>query len=128
MNIRILIILAAGIFGLNSLPAQVDSTYKKRVLDKMEIQLLSSYYTQDGSNAAVTGGIGTEKLTDVTPTIVVSMPINDDDVLTVDLGISAYTSASSSNNEPTQAFSSSTKLATMKSIMSSFCTRRRDNL
>ena len=100
MNIRILIILAAGIFGLNSLPAQVDSTYKKRVLDKMEIQLLSSYYTQDGSNAAVTGGIGTEKLTDVTPTIVVSMPINDDDVLTVDLGISAYTSASSSNVNP----------------------------
>ncbi|MBQ4822602.1 DUF3570 domain-containing protein [Aquimarina sp. MMG016] len=59
-----------------------------------------SYYTQDGDNAAVTGGIGTEELTDITPTIVVSIPLNDDDVLAIDAGISAYTSASSSNVDP----------------------------
>ncbi|MBL0684161.1 DUF3570 domain-containing protein [Aquimarina mytili] len=59
-----------------------------------------SYYTQDGDNAAVTGGLGTEELTDLTPTIVVSVPLNDDDVLTIDAGISAYTSASSSNVNP----------------------------
>jgi len=99
MKLRIAIIVAGILIAWN-LSAQVDSIYKKRVLDKMEIELLSSYYTQDGSNAAVTGGIGTEKLTDVTPTIVVSMPMSDDDVLTVDLGISAYTSASSSNVNP----------------------------
>jgi hypothetical protein len=76
-----------------------DSTavYKKRVLETTEVNFLSSYYTQDGDNAAVSGGLGTEKLTDVTGTIIVSIPLNDDDVLTIDAGISAYTSASSSN-------------------------------
>jgi hypothetical protein len=46
--------------------AQTDSTqvYKKRVLESTEIDFLTSYYTQEGQNAAVTGGIGTEELTD----------------------------------------------------------------
>ncbi len=79
------------------------STYKKRVLESAEVDFLTSYYTQDGDNAAVTGGIGTEKLTDVTPTMVISMPLNADDVLTIDAGISAYTSASSSNLDPFDA-------------------------
>jgi len=76
------------------------STYKKRVLETGEIDFLTSYYTQDGDNAAVSGGIGTEKLTDFTPTIVVSIPVNDDDILAIDAGVSAYTSASSSNVNP----------------------------
>ncbi|QCX01679.1 DUF3570 domain-containing protein [Aggregatimonas sangjinii] len=74
--------------------------YKKRVLETTEIDFLSSYYAQDGDNAAVTGGIGTEELTDITGTIVVSVPLTDDDVLTIDAGVSAYTSASSSNVNP----------------------------
>lgn len=79
-----------------------DSTavYKKRVLESTEVDFLTSYYSQDGNNASVTGGIGTEELTDFTPTIVVSVPLNEDDVLTVDAGISAYSSASSSNLNP----------------------------
>ncbi|WP_035090524.1 DUF3570 domain-containing protein [Aquimarina macrocephali] len=76
------------------------TTYKKRVLESAEVDFLMSYYTQDGDNAAVTGGVGTEELTDLTPTIVVSIPLNDDDVLTIDAGISAYSSASSSNVNP----------------------------
>jgi hypothetical protein len=75
-------------------------TYKKRVLETAEVDFLTSYYTQDGKNASVTGGIGSEKLSDFTPTIVTSVPLNDDDVLTIDAGISAYTSASSSNLNP----------------------------
>jgi len=74
--------------------------YKKRVLENIEIDFLSSYYTQDGNNAAVSGGIGTEHLTDTNPTIIISIPLNDDNVLTIDAGISAYTSASSSNVNP----------------------------
>jgi hypothetical protein len=82
--------------------AQQDSAkvYKKRVLEATEVDLLSSYYQQNGQNASVTGGIGKEALTDVTPTIVVSMPLNADDVLTIDAGFSTYTSASSSNLDP----------------------------
>ncbi|GAL63667.1 hypothetical protein JCM19300_2703 [Algibacter lectus] len=74
--------------------------YKKRVLETTEVDFLTSYYSQDGDNAAVSGGIGAEELTDVTGTFVVSIPLNDDDVLTIDAGISAYTSASSSNIDP----------------------------
>lgn len=77
-----------------------DTLYKARVLESAEIDILTSYYSQDGDNAAVSGGIGTEKLTDFTPTIVISVPLNDDDVLTLDAGISSYTSASSSNINP----------------------------
>lgn len=74
--------------------------YKKRVLESTEVDILSSYYEQTGNNASVTGGIGTEQLTDVAPSIVVSVPLNADDVLSVDVGISTYTSASSSNLNP----------------------------
>ena len=96
-NIIIIMFLCFG-----SAWSQQDSTlvYKKRVLETTEVDFLSSYYSQDGNNASVTGGIGTEELTDATATIVVSMPLNEDDVLTIDAGISAYTSASSSNTDP----------------------------
>ena len=75
-------------------------SYKKRVLESVEIDLLASYYSQDGDNAAVTGGIGTEELTDLASSIVISIPLNDDDVLKIDANVSAYTSASSSNVSP----------------------------
>ncbi len=77
-----------------------DQGYKKRVLETAEIDILAGFYTQNGDNAAVTGGKGTEKLTDVNPTIVIAVPLNDDDILTIDAAISAYTSASSSNIDP----------------------------
>ncbi|NVN18959.1 DUF3570 domain-containing protein [Muricauda sp. HICW] len=79
---------------------QGDNSYQRRVLEASEVDLLFSYYNQDGQNAAVTGGEGTEKLTDATSSIVLRMPMNEDDILTVDVGLSAYTSASSSNVNP----------------------------
>lgn len=83
-----------------------SSVYKKRVLETIEIDVLSSYYVQDGSNAAVTGGIGTEELDDFATNINISIPLNADDVLTIDGTISAYTSASSSNLNPFSGASS----------------------
>ncbi len=83
-----------------------NKVYKKRVLETVEIDLISSYYTQDGKNAAVTGGIGTEKLSDIASTINVAIPLNDDDVFIIDATISAYTSASSSNLNPFSGASS----------------------
>ena len=79
---------------------QNDASYKRRVLEASEVDLLFSYYSQDGQNAAVTGGEGAEELTDATSSIVLRMPMNEDDILTVDVGLSAYTSASSSNVNP----------------------------
>lgn len=81
-------------------PDNVETGYKKRVLESTEIDLLSSLYGQKGNNAAVTGGIGNEKLTDFATNINVSIPLNADDVLTIDGTVSAYSSASSSNLNP----------------------------
>lgn len=77
--------------------------FKKRVLESTEVDFMASYYKQDGVHSSVSGGMGSEKLTDIASNIVVAMPMNDDDVLTVDAGISAYTSASSSNINPFNA-------------------------
>ncbi len=100
INLKCIIALAL-IFATNVVFGQDSiSTYKKKVLETTEVDFLMSYYTQDGDNAAVSGGLGSEKLTDLTPTFVVSVPLNADDVLTIDAGVSAYTSASSSNIDP----------------------------
>ncbi|PCI32250.1 MAG: hypothetical protein COB60_09855 [Flavobacteriaceae bacterium] len=76
------------------------TVFKKRVLETIEVDLLSSFYAQDGDHAAVNGGIGLQEMTDFTATMVVAIPLSDDDVITIDTGISAYTSASSSNVDP----------------------------
>lgn len=76
------------------------ATYKKRVLETSEVDFLTSYYSQEGNNAAVSGGLGSEELSDATAAFVVSIPMNDDDILTIDASVSAYTSASSSNINP----------------------------
>ena len=78
----------------------IPKVFKKKVLERAEVDMLMSYYQQEGTHAAVTGGIGTEELSDVSPTLVIRMPLNEDDVLTADVGFSAYTSASSSNGNP----------------------------
>jgi hypothetical protein len=96
------------IFNWGFTQGNTAGTYQKRVLETTEIELLFSYYEQDGLNAAVSGGEGTEELTDATSSIVVQIPLNPDDVLTIDAGISAYTSASTSNINP---FDKSTRRA-----------------
>ncbi|MGZ9675887.1 DUF3570 domain-containing protein [Flavobacterium sp. GNP001] len=95
--IALLLIVTATAFAQDTVKEPV---FKKRVLETTEVDFLASYYTQDGSRSAVSGGLGSEKLTDVASNIVVAMPLNDDDLLTIDLGISAYSSASSSNINP----------------------------
>lgn len=99
---KITLILAFLLSCIGYSQATQDSTkiYKKRVLETAEVDIISSFYAQDGDNAAVTGGIGTEKLTDLATSITISIPLNDDDVFTLDGTISAYSSASSSNTNP----------------------------
>ncbi len=99
-NTRILFLF---LICLNALAQEKDSTevtFKKRVLESTEVDFLISYYKQDGIHSAVSGGSGLEDLTDITPTIIVTMPLNDDAILTVDAGLSAYSSASSGNINP----------------------------
>lgn len=93
-------ILIFGLISWAGFSQGNNQEYVKKILETPEVELLYSYYSQDGDNAAVTGGEGTEKLTDMTPTIIVSIPVGEDNTLTLDAGISAYTSASSSNVNP----------------------------
>ncbi|WP_127140601.1 DUF3570 domain-containing protein [Flagellimonas marinaquae] len=76
------------------------TAFKKRALENTELSILTSFYTQDGKNAAVTGGIGSEQLNDYATNILVSIPVKQDGILSIDGTISAYTSASSSNLNP----------------------------
>ena len=102
-NISIIVFVFITTLGFSQKKDSTELVYKKRVLESTEVDFLLSYYKQDGLHSAVSGGIGSEKLTDLASNIVVAMPLNDDDVLTIDAGISAYTSASSSNINPFNA-------------------------
>ncbi len=94
---------AAAMFSLLCAGAQTiqtdSSSFKSRKLQLEEINLVSSYYTQDGNNAAVTGGIGSEKLTDISNVIDVKLFKYDSKLrkhtFGAELGIDHYTSASS---------------------------------
>ncbi|WP_346854754.1 DUF3570 domain-containing protein [uncultured Draconibacterium sp.] len=100
MKILLIILLVFSVSMIHAQEKDESGTYKKRVLESTEIDMLLNYYQQDGENAAVTGGKGTEELQDVSSSLVIAIPLNDDDVLTINGNISAYTSASSSNIDP----------------------------
>jgi hypothetical protein len=99
-NISLIVFVFLTTLGFSQEKDSTEVVYKKRVLESIEVDFLMSYYKQDGIHSAVSGGNGMEELTNITPTFVVAIPLNDDDVLTVDAGISAYSSASSGNINP----------------------------
>ena len=88
---------------LASIKAQVKATdstqYKSRKLKLDEINLVSSYYAQNGDHASVTGGIGSQKLHDIANIIDVNLIRYDKHLrkqsFGVELGIDHYSSASS---------------------------------
>ena len=92
---------AAGLFALTQIFAQQKDTtaFHSRKLRIDEINLVSSYYSQSGNNAAVTGGIGSQKLTDIANVFDVKLVGYDKKKrkhsLDLELGIDHYTSASS---------------------------------
>ena len=83
---------------------KTDSTYKTRKLTFEEANLVSSYYTQDGNHSAVTGGIGSEKLTDFSNSIDLRFyrydKRNRKHTFTGEVGVDHYTSASSDKIDP----------------------------
>lgn len=92
----------------NSVKAQdtkSDSTaYKKQKLKIEEVNFISSYYSQDGNNSAVTGGVGTEKLTDIATTLDIKVSRYNKNqhkqTYGFELGVDSYSSASSDNIDP----------------------------
>lgn len=99
MQLRYAFILVACSLATVSF-AQTKSFTKvrrSRELTPAEVNILGSYYSQDGSHSPVTGGIGTEELTDVTPTIIVNVPLDTVTNLNVNFGMDFYSSASTDN-------------------------------
>ena len=93
---------ALGIFALlKSFSQQTPDTagFQTRKLKIEEINLVSSYYGQNGDHAAVTGGIGTQKLTDIANVIDVKLSKYDRKMrkhtFDLEVGMDHYTSASS---------------------------------
>ncbi|PTX11396.1 uncharacterized protein DUF3570 [Pontibacter mucosus] len=68
-----------------------------RKLEDTEVNILGSYYSQDGNHSPVTGGVGTEQLTDVSPVVIVNVPLDTVTNLNVNFGMDFYSSASTDN-------------------------------
>ncbi|MEP7171456.1 MAG: hypothetical protein ABI855_18950, partial [Bacteroidota bacterium] len=83
---------------------QDSSGYTARKLKVEEVNFVSGYYGQDGNNSAVTGGTGTEKLTDLAASLELKVykinRHNNTHHLSLEFGIDQYTSASSDNINP----------------------------
>lgn len=84
---------------------ETDSTgFTNRKLHLEEVDFVSSYYQQDGNNSAVTGGIGTEELTDFANTLNITLLKTDSKdrshTYGLELGLDHYTSASSDKIDP----------------------------
>jgi len=60
-----------------------------------EVDILGSYYQQNGDHSAVEGGIGSQHLTDTAPTILLNVPLDSTTRLAANVGIDYYASASS---------------------------------
>jgi hypothetical protein len=88
-----------------------SSQYYSRKLSVNEVNFVSAYYTQNGDHSAVTGGIGTEKLSDISNTIEVKLSRYDSHfrqhLLNVEIGVDHYSSASSDKIDPSTISSAS---------------------
>lgn len=75
------------------------SLYKSQPLTLEEVNLVSGYYHQDGDHASVMGGIGSQRLNDVSNTIDLKFasvnPRSDKFTLNLQAGIDHHTAASS---------------------------------
>lgn len=86
-------------FSLYAPPSSDSTDYSARALHVDEINLVSSYYSQNGDHSAITGGIGTEKVTDISNGIDLKLAwlghSNNKNTLSLGLGYDHHTSASS---------------------------------
>ncbi|MGZ3750180.1 MAG: DUF3570 domain-containing protein [Mucilaginibacter sp.] len=92
-------------------PVKDSTNYQTRQLKLDEVNFVSAYYHQNGNNSAVTGGIGTENLTDFANTLDIQLSklnINGHkNTFLFELGVDHYTSASSDKIDPYSVSSAS---------------------
>jgi len=71
-----------------------DTTYSKQRVSKTDVQVLFSYYTQQGNHSAVTGGEGTEALQVYAPDITITHQRDSLNTFRINTGVDVITSAS----------------------------------
>jgi len=71
-----------------------DSLFQKQAVPKTDIELVYSHYIQDGNNSAVTGGIGTERLTVYAPVVNINHQFRKNNTIALSLGADVISSAS----------------------------------
>jgi Protein of unknown function (DUF3570) len=100
------VLLIAMIFASSSAFAQNEaknkvkkysSGFENKTIPDGQLSILFSYYSQDGNSSAVTGGIGSEKLSDISSKIIVVLPQDENQTITIDAGFDLYSSASTDN-------------------------------
>jgi len=102
---KLLVLLSISIISMAAIGQ--EGYQMKGNEDYTEIDLLSSYYNQDGNNAAVTGGIGTERLTDIATILVINVPLDSMKSFNISVGADYYTSASTDNIDNNRSSASS---------------------
>ncbi|WP_342645840.1 DUF3570 domain-containing protein [Mucilaginibacter sp. CSA2-8R] len=107
-------ILASHAQVAPSVPATADTTstaYHSRKLTLDEVNLVSAYYHQNGNHSAVTGGVGTELLTDFANTLDVQLSNYNKrgrrNTYLFEIGVDHYSSASSDKIDPSTISSAS---------------------
>lgn len=74
-----------------------DTGYTRRQISTTDIEVLFSYYTQDGEHSAVTGGEGTEELQVYSPEVSIVHAFDSTHRLIADFGVDVISSASTDN-------------------------------
>ncbi len=90
-------LLTASICAAAQKTPKDTSLYKKQKLSETDIQVAFSYYIQDGSHSAVTGGRGTEELTVYAPEATITHRRDSIHTFTLNAGADIITSASTDN-------------------------------
>ena len=96
------------------------AAYKQEI----EADFLSSYYHQEGNNGAVTGGIGTEQLTDVSNLLTINIPLNEENAINILAAADYYTSASTDAIDNNVSSASSKDIRTFSTLSYSKLNRK----
>ena len=89
-------ILASSLFTVLALAQSEPEESAEMVVTQTDVQLVYNQYLQTGDNSAVTGGLGTERLTIYGPAFSLSHQFGNN-IIDFDLGVDVISSASTDN-------------------------------
>lgn len=93
----LLVLLGALLYPAIVSAQNADSGYTKQTVSETDIQAVFSYYTQDGTHSAVTGGTGTEDLQVYSPDFSIQHTRDSTHAFYADFGVDVISSASTDN-------------------------------